>query len=742
MCSSNGLSLYYLSKITEYYDIVFHTPKTHAFRLFRINNCSEAEIKFLYFQEKIIPFVNAAIAKNMAINQNWLQSALDTLNNKPAWTAAHLAAFFNFYNLLECEYMLQYLDIADCNAGMTPLLVAISHKNLQSVEVLVKRNCSRYHKDLQGNTVFHHAANTTPDIISLLAKDVTSSIMNCCNKFGYTPIHLVYLSENYDCLTALLIAGCDPNVSVDSKIKDYKCSSNMLSTYIQDHPSFLRGRSIKLGGTPLHWVNTVDEINSLVDHNCNVDVQNFEKKTALHLMVENKDFDCIITLLSRGADVNIQDYNGNTPLHLAVQSPENIHILHVLIVFHADLNMLNNNGESPRHLLGRTGDLKAFYCLHAVGAKRCGPNTPHCNEYCYAYGHENGVAPSDGNKPTNVNVVGNMLDVACMDLIASKQRSGVLRKGRLLSLDGGGIRGLILIQMLLELETEIGGPINLCFDWITGTSTGGILALGLASGKTAKECLGLYFHLKDQIFPGMRPYPSKPLERMLQQILGRDTYIQDIHSPKLIIPCCLADHQPIELFLYRNYKSPEELLTNKQIGEHTLLWHVARATSAAPTYFRPFNNLIDGGLIANNPTIDALTEIHSYNKALIATNREDEQNPVSIVVSLGTGLVPTKDTIQLPEYLPDALKVLIEAPGILSMLIDQATASDGRLVERANAWCSSLGIPYFRFNPQLSEEVGLNEKCNYKLCRILWETKVYMHTNLQKIKEVANLLKE
>ncbi|KRT82914.1 Ankyrin repeat-containing protein [Oryctes borbonicus] len=482
--------------------------------------------------------------------------------------------------------------------------------------------------------------------------------------------------------------------------------------------------------------------NELLDHNCNVNVPNFEKKTALHLMVENKNFDCIIALLSRGADVNIQDSDGNTSLHLAAQSPENIHILHSLIIFDADLNMLNNNGESPRHLIGRTGDLKALYCLHAVGAKRCTEDTLNCNDCCHAYGVENGDAPPDAHKYTNQNVMNNMLDVACMDLTANKDHTGAPRKGRLLSLDGGGIRGLILIQMLLELENAIGRPINHCFDWITGTSTGGILALGLASGKTAKECLGLYFRYKDRMFPGNRPYPSKPLEEMLEEMLGSDTYLQDIQIPKLIIPCCLADRQPIELHLYRNYRSPEELLNNINLVEYTLLWHVARATSAAPTYFRPFNNLIDGGLIANNPTLDALTEIHQYNLALMATDRRDEQSPANIVVSLGTGLVPVKATMQLPESLPDLLKVLLEAPGILSILIDQATAADGRVVERARAWCASIGTPYFRFNPQLSEEVGLNEKCNYKLCRILWETKAYMHANIQKIKEVADLLKE
>jgi calcium-independent phospholipase A2 len=54
--------------------------------------------------------------------------------------------------------------------------------------------------------------------------------------------------------------------------------------------------------------------------------------------------------------------------------------------------------------------------------------------------------------------------------------------GRLLCLDGGGIRGLVLVVILLELEKAVGRPLSYCFDWMAGTSTGGILTLGLAAG--------------------------------------------------------------------------------------------------------------------------------------------------------------------------------------------------------------------------------------------------------------------
>ncbi|XP_052862024.1 85/88 kDa calcium-independent phospholipase A2 [Anopheles cruzii] len=328
-------------------------------------------------------------------------------------------------------------------------------------------------------------------------------------------------------------------------------------------------------------------------------------------------------------------------------------------------------------------------------------------------------------------------------------------RGRLLCLDGGGIRGLVLAQMLLEIEQLSQTPISHLFDWIAGTSTGGILALAVGCGKTMKQCMCLYLRMKDQAFVGSRPYPSDQLESVLKEQLGEFTVMTDIKHPRLMVTGVMADRKPVNLHLFRNYECASDIMgivtpSNNRCTPppppcDQLVWRAARATGAAPSYFRAFGRFLDGGLIANNPTLDAMTEIHELNAALHYTGRSAEAVPVSVVVSLGTGLTPVVDLKEIDVYRPggiwDTAKVAYGISTISTLLVDQATASDGRVVDRARAWCSMIGVPYFRFNPQMSVDIAMDEKIDEPLINMLWEAKAYMHSNRKQVIELINLLK-
>ncbi len=103
---------------------------------------------------------------------------------------------------------------------------------------------------------------------------------------------------------------------------------------------------------------------------------------------------------------------------------------------------------------------------------------------------------------------------------------------KLLCLDGGGIRGLILIQVLRAVERCCNRPIHELFDWVAGTSTGGILALCIAHKRSLMHARGLYFMMKDDVFCGKRPYDTTPLEKVMKREFGEHTVMTDVEHPK------------------------------------------------------------------------------------------------------------------------------------------------------------------------------------------------------------------
>jgi patatin-like phospholipase/acyl hydrolase len=227
-----------------------------------------------------------------------------------------------------------------------------------------------------------------------------------------------------------------------------------------------------------------------------------------------------------------------------------------------------------------------------------------------------------------------------------------------LSIDGGGIRGIIPATYLMEIERRTGRPTCELFDIIAGTSTGGILAAALTvpDGRgrpkyTAQEAREAYFAHGGEIFHrsavrkvatlgGLtRPlYAPCALERMLEAYLGK-TRLHETLTEILVTAYDMATSTPwfFKTSFARHHRAP---------ADDPLLTQVTRATSAAPTYFPPLpmegHCMVDGGVFASNPALCAYAQARNmfplekeFYTVSLGTGVEENSRPCSEVYGWG-----------------------------------------------------------------------------------------------------------
>ena len=195
---------------------------------------------------------------------------------------------------------------------------------------------------------------------------------------------------------------------------------------------------------------------------------------------------------------------------------------------------------------------------------------------------------------------------------------------RILSIDGGGIMGTQPASFLTSLEEDLDRPIGEYFDLIAGTSTGGILAIGLAMGLPARDLLDLYVrrgpHIFGQSGGALASFAGDAWRRLkhivtpkhdadllrseLSTVLG-SRRIGDART-RLVIPAWDADHRGV--FFYKPGHHPRLKTDYKRLAVDA-----AMATAAAPTYYKRHRTaedvgLLDGGVWANNPIALAVVE--------------------------------------------------------------------------------------------------------------------------------------
>jgi patatin-like phospholipase/acyl hydrolase len=212
---------------------------------------------------------------------------------------------------------------------------------------------------------------------------------------------------------------------------------------------------------------------------------------------------------------------------------------------------------------------------------------------------------------------------------------------RILSIDGGGIRGVLAAQMLVNIQHRLQQPLNEYFDLISGTSTGSMLAAAIACGLSCQDIVELYRKKAKNIFPytsrwSLKRLPlileyglsgpkfsEKGLVDLLKNLFGNTTF-SDITDPKLLITSYdTIGRQPI---IFKSWRDR---------FDDICLWEACVCSTAAPTFFPAHkiiiggevHSAIDGGLAANNPTACAVAEAIRLGNSLA-----DLQ-----VISIGTG---------------------------------------------------------------------------------------------------------
>jgi patatin-like phospholipase/acyl hydrolase len=289
----------------------------------------------------------------------------------------------------------------------------------------------------------------------------------------------------------------------------------------------------------------------------------------------------------------------------------------------------------------------------------------------------------------------------------------------LLSIDGGGIRGIIPLAALAKLESTTGRLVRDTFSFVAGTSTGAIIAAAIAAGIPASRILRLYVDRAREVFTG-RPllnilrriifgsmYSTQKLHDLLAEEIGsaRDWSLNDSPVDLLITAKGLPDGIP--WYFVKDY--PANSRCTGRLG----LVDCAIASAAAPTYFQPWTvdeglmpphcgpvgALVDGGVgVAGNPVYQACVEAFFY------TNATNGYKPgETTTVSLGTGrsIVPKRMPTWIGSWLEWVLGELLESPG------EQQTEITWRHFVREQP--ADQKMTFYRIDTELKKDIALDD---------------------------------
>uniref|UniRef100_A0A915EV38 Uncharacterized protein n=1 Tax=Ditylenchus dipsaci TaxID=166011 RepID=A0A915EV38_9BILA len=385
--------------------------------------------------------------------------------------------------------------------------------------------------------------------------------------------------------------------------------------------------------------------------------------------VEDSNLSEVVKMYSNGVEGSFKDAEGNNILHIAVKKGSVIAIKAVILLFDTSKNLRSErNNES----------LLPVDLCNADDARRV-------------------ISMDSGNNLEEVDSERNLFQPKSYEktlnsrLTALQKSTGGSRKC-LLSVDGGGIKGLVPLR-----------------------------------------------------------FNAESLEKVLKEHLGMST-MGDIENPKVIVTSAITSVAPAKLKLFRNFYPA--LLNQEDMAElgydnptAVTLWKAARCSSAAPLLFPKFVDetgiYSDGGIVANNPTMDLLCEFERYQTISELKTGEKLSERVGCVLSLGCGIskflkIENSRVAQTLGYVSAGAAYLYDDFQIIKK---QITLADGVIVDRCRSVCRTLKSPFFRFSPKLRYEVSVCETNDVEIIELMWDAEVYAHRCLEELVELALLMK-
>ncbi|HWM59653.1 MAG TPA: patatin-like phospholipase family protein [Pseudonocardia sp.] len=279
---------------------------------------------------------------------------------------------------------------------------------------------------------------------------------------------------------------------------------------------------------------------------------------------------------------------------------------------------------------------------------------------------------------------------------------------RLLALDGGGLRGLITLQVLARMETQLGGNspgfvLSDYFDYIAGTSTGAIIAAGLALGKRVDDITEMYLTMAEPVFR-RRFYPARlkslyrrgALSQLLAGYYGASTALGDDRLRSLLLVVLHRTDTdslwPLSNNTWAKYNSRGRPDCNLDLP----LWKVVRGSSAAPVYFPPESIDLhtssvlfqDGGITPfNNPAL-LLFQMATARQYRLGWPTGADQ---LLLVSVGTGFAPAAHA----NLAREKMNLLFNMRNVLKVVMNGSSVENDRL-------CRVLG--QCRYGPSVDTE--------------------------------------